>query len=196
MNVNPELKKVFENKPLLPFRKNKNLRQCIGGNTVEKNKKLPTTNKFTNGKCSPCFSNSRSLCCKQIIETEHFKSNQTNRTFRIFQKTTCKSNFIIYLLECELCKIQYVGNAETAFNIRLNNNRKDVKDPKAIPVDKHFNQTGHNFNLRSKFIIIEQLQDIEKTSNEILKERLKTRETFWIKKLKTLTPSGLNQDLN
>ena len=78
----------------------------------------------------------------------------------------------------------------------MNNHRKDVKDPKAIPVDKHFNQTGHNFNLHAKFIIIEQLQDIEKTFNEILKERLKTRETFWIKKLKTLTPSILNQDLN
>ena len=78
----------------------------------------------------------------------------------------------------------------------MNNHRKDVKDPKAIPVDKHFNQTGHNFHLHAKLIIIEQLQEIEKTSNEILKERLKTRETFWIKKLKILIPSGLNQDLN
>ena len=171
MNVNPELKKVFENQPLLAFRKNKNLRQLIGGNTIEKNKKLLTTNKFTNGKCSPCFSNSRTLCCKKVIKTEHFKSNQTNRIFRIFQKTTCKNNFIIYLLESELCKIQYLGKTEAAFNIRLNNHGKDVKDHKAIPVDKHFNQTGHNFNLHAKFIIIEQLQDIEKTSNEILTER-------------------------
>ena len=168
----------------------------IRGNTIEKNKKLLTTNKFTNGKCSPCFSSSRTLCCNKVIKTDHSKSNEANRTFRIFQKTTCKSNFIIYLLECDLCKILYVRKAKTAFNILLNNHRKDVKNPKAIPVDKHFSQTGHNFNLHSKFITIEQLQDIEKTSNEILKERLKTRETFWIKKLKTLTPSGLNQDLN
>ena len=135
-------KKLFENKLLLAFRKNKNLRQLIGGNTIEKNKKLLTTNKFTNGKCSPCFSNSRTLYCIQVIKTEHDKSNQTSRTFRIFQKTTCKSNFIVYLLECELCKIQFVGKAEIAFNIRFNNHKKDIKDPKAIPVDKHFNQTG------------------------------------------------------
>ena len=100
------------------------------------------------------------------------------------------------LTRTQLSKIQYVGKAETAFNTRLNNHRKDVKDTKAIPVDKHFNQRGHNFNLHTKFIITEQLQDIEKTSNEVLKERLKKRETFWIKKLKTITPSGLNQDLN
>ena len=68
----------------------------------------------------------------------------------------------------------------------MNNHRKDSKDPKAISVDKHFNQTRHNFNLHVKFIIIEQLQDIEKTSPEILKERLKTRETFWIKKNKDI----------
>ena len=90
LNVNPELRKVLENKPLLAFRRNKNLRQLIGGNTTGKNKKLLTTNKFTNGKCLPCFSNSRTLCCKQVIKTEHFKSNLTNRTFRILKKTTCK----------------------------------------------------------------------------------------------------------
>ena len=86
LNVNPELKKVFENKPLFAFRKNKNLRQLIGGNTIEKNKKLLTTNKFTNGNCSPCFSNSRTLCSKQVIKTVLFKSNHINRIFRIFQK--------------------------------------------------------------------------------------------------------------
>ena len=42
LNVNPKLKEVFENKPLLAFRKNKNLRQLIGENTIEKNKKLLT----------------------------------------------------------------------------------------------------------------------------------------------------------
>ena len=102
----------------------------------------------------------------------------------------------MYFLECELCKIQYVGKAETAFNRTLNNHRKGVKDPKSIPVCKQFNQAGLNFNLHAKFIIIEQLPDIKKTSSEILKERLKTRVTFWIKKLKTLTSSGLNQHLN
>ena len=156
MNVNPELQKVFENKPLLAFCKNKNLRQLIGGNAIEKNKKLLTNIKFTNGECSPCFSNSGTLC-KNVIQTEHFKSNHTNRRFRIFQKTTCTSNSIIYLLECELCKIQFVGKAETAFNIRLDDHRKYIKYPKAIPADKHLNQTRHNFNLHAKFIIIEQL---------------------------------------
>ena len=36
LNVSPELKKLFENKPLLNFRKNKNLGQLIGGSAIEK----------------------------------------------------------------------------------------------------------------------------------------------------------------
>ena len=67
---------------------------------------------------------------------EHFKSNESNRTFRIFKKTACKSNFIIDLLECKLCKIQYVGKAEKDFNIRLNNHRTDAKDPNGTTIDK------------------------------------------------------------
>ena len=38
-------------------------------------------------------------------------------------------------MECKLCKVQYVGKAETAFNIRLNNYSKDVSSPKSIPAD-------------------------------------------------------------
>ena len=36
LNTNRELKKVFENKALFDVRKNKNLRQLIGGNIIEK----------------------------------------------------------------------------------------------------------------------------------------------------------------
>ena len=39
-------------------------------------------------------------------------------------------------MECTLCNKQYVGNAETAFNIRLNNHRKDTKDSNAIVIVK------------------------------------------------------------
>ena len=52
-----------------------------------------------------------------------------------------------------------------------------------------------NFNTHAKFILIEQIRhiDIDKEKN---KERLKQRENFWILTLETLTPKGLNQELN
>ena len=40
---------------------------------------------------------------------------------------TCASSYVIYLMQCILCNKQYVGKAETSFNIRLNNHQNDVK---------------------------------------------------------------------
>ena len=99
-------------------------------------------------------------------------------------------------MECALCKIQYVAKAETAFNIRLSNHRKDKNNPKSIPANLHFRKPGHSFNLHAKFTLIEQLSNIHTTYKETLKFRLKRREDFWIQKLETLIPNGLNQELN
>ena len=56
-----------------------------------------------------------------------------------------------------------------------------MKKANAIAAFKHFTNNEHTFSKHGKFIVIEQLRN--------------TRENFWIKKLKTLTPYGLNQKL-
>ena len=97
-------------------------------------------------------------------------------------------------MECIKCKIQYIGKSQTEFNIRLNNHRKDVKATNAIPACKHFNQ-NHSFNNDAKFTLIEKL-NVQNVSQELKIKRLKEREDFWIKELKTLIPDGLNHELN
>ena len=89
-----------------------------------------------------------------------------------------KSSLVIYLLECFICNIHFVGKSETQFNVRLNNHRKDVKNPNAIPACKHFNRHYRDFNNSGKIIIIEQLRNIRTTSTEILKEKQKQRKNF------------------
>ena len=110
-----------------------------------------------------------------------FISQQTKRTFKIYNKVNCKSEDVIYLMECTLCNKQYVGKAETAFNIRLNNHRKDTKNSNAILACRHFQKQGHNFNSHAKFIIIDR-QVNTSSSKDILRERLIQRENFWIQK--------------
>ena len=92
------------------------------------------------------------------------------------------------------CKIQYVGKSKTPFYIRLKNHRKVIKDLSAIPACKSINSPNYDFNAHRKFTMIEQLRNITSSSTEILEERLKQREKFWIKK--PLAPYGLNQGLN
>ena len=145
MLVNPELKERLQSSPIIALRKNKNLRQIIGSNTIEHNIKLIRSSNKVNG---------------------------------------------------NICNIQYVGKSETTFTICLNNHRKDVKDPNALRADKHFTLPGHDCNKNAKFTLIEKLTNTNKVATETLKERLKNRESFWIIKLRTLTPNGLNQELN
>ena len=116
--------------------------------------------------------------------------------FNIYHKVSCKSNYVIYLFECLPCKIQYVGKPETPFHIRLNNHRKNIKNPHAIKACKHFNNWNYVFQKHGEFILIEQLNNVKNTSTEVLKQRLKDRENYCFKRLKTLLTFGLNQELN
>ena len=75
-------------------------------------------------------------------------------------------------MECALCKVQYVGKAETAFNIRLNNHMKDVSNPKSIPADLHFRKPGRSFNLNAKFTLIE--QSCSRTKSVIFTQLIRT----------------------
>ena len=91
--------------------------------------------------------------------------------------------------------MQYVGKAGTAFNLGLNKHRKDTKQPNSFLACKQFQGQGHNFNKHAKFIIIDILVNLH-GSKEVLREMSVVRENFWIQKLKTLVPFGLNQELS
>ena len=194
--------KRYSNKKLAHIQANQSckkatsLDQIIGTNSIHNNEKLiKTKNNHQAGKHVRCNS-TRCLCSQQLISAATFKSNQTKKTFKIYHRANCKSSFVIFLLECYICNIQYVGKSETPFYIRLNNRRKEVKNPNAMPACKHFNRLDHDFNNHGRFIIKEHLRNILATPTETLKERLKQRENFWIMKLQTLALLGLNQDLH
>ena len=192
LQINSKLQETFQNNPFGAFKRNKNLQEIIGGHKI----KNQTHSKSRKGKSEPCNTIKPSLCCKQVIDAGTFRSYQTQQLYTIFHKLNCKSKFIIYLMECASCRVQYVGKAETAFSIRLNNHRKDVNNRKSIPADLHFRKPGQSFNLHAKFILIEELSNIHTTDKDTLKFRLKCREDFRIQKLYMLTPKGLNQELN
>ena len=134
------------------------------------------------------------LYAVKIVNTKTFENYQTKRTFKILHKLNCKCSFMIYLMECTLCKIQYVGKAEKPFNIRLNKHRKDANsnNPKAIPVSIHFKQAGHNFSKQATLTLTEQLNNTINTDIDTIKIRLKRGEDFSMLKPDALTPKGLN----
>ena len=60
-------------------------------------------------------------------KNNYFFGQQTKKIYKTFHNVKCASSYVICLMECILCNKQYVSKAETSFNIRLNNHRKDVK---------------------------------------------------------------------
>ena len=80
-------------------------------------------------------------------------------------------------MECILYTMQYVRRAETSFNQRLNNHRKDIKKPHSILAFKHFQDQGRNSNKNSKFIIIDKLVNLH-SSKEALREMLVMKENL------------------
>ena len=121
-------------------------------------------------------------------------SQQTKRTFNIFFNLNCKSENVIYLMESTLCNMQYVRKTDTAFNLRLNNHRKNAKKPNSYLAFTHFQGKGHNFNKHAKFIIIDKMVNLL-GSKEALQKVLVIREYFWIQKLEVLVTFGLKQEL-
>ena len=96
-----------------------------------------------------------------------------------------------------LCRnTQYVGKSEPPANLRINTHRYEVNNPKAIAFDKHFLLPGHNFNANARFTLIEQVRTTANTNKQAIRQLLENREDFWIDKLKTISPNGLNAHLN
>ena len=157
---------------MITNKRNKSLGELIEGNTLQGGKVFKTHLQTIKDESKSCNTTSKSsLCCTQVVNTKTFESYQTKSKFKIFHILNCKSSFVIYLMECTLFKIQYVGKAETLFNIWLNNHRKDANGnyPTSISASIHFRQHGHNFNKNAKFTLIEQINNIVNTDIDTIK---------------------------
>lgn len=198
LNLDQETSQKFVEKPIVVYRRNKNLRDIIGQTTIINNKVQREKQRPTGG-CKPCKPDASNLCCKQLSKANTITSTVNNKTFKIYHTTNCKSTNIIYVMECIKCRIQYVGKSEPPFEIRINGHRSDATNPtlgkKIIPASKHFHDQHHNFNRDAKFTIVEQIQDQRKTKEE-KRQLLLKRENIWITNLGTLNPRGFNIKLN
>ena len=195
LNIDQKMKKTFTTKPIMAYRRNQNLGDILGQKTIVNNKVVRKNTSHQIGSCTPCLSRGENKCCKQIRKTQKFKSNRTKKTYNIFHKVNCKSQWVIYLMECIICQIQYVGKSEWPMNIRVNKHRYDANQPDSIDVCQHFQSPGHCFESHAKFTIIEELKQKNRPKH-IMRKILEQREDSWVVKLRTLSPDGFNKELN
>ena len=108
------LARIFEQRPLIAYRRPKSLRDTLVSSKLRS--KTTGDHTTTTGDCGPCKKPKCSWCIR-INKTSTFTGTQDTKVFDIFHTVNCQSTFVIYIIECKICKLQYVGKSETAFNL-------------------------------------------------------------------------------
>jgi hypothetical protein len=163
--------------PIVAFKRPKNLSDYLIKSDLNVQDNIQGANSCNRPRCSHC---------KNINKGTQFTSHNTGETFNLRCNTTCKSDNVIYLITCTECNLQYVGQTSQQVSKRMNSHRFDVNnftDPAfSSLVASHFNSNKHSL---SNFSFMP-IDIVRNTVNRLCKE------TFWIHRLKTLHPDGLN----
>ena len=121
--------------------------------------------------------------CQKIMTGTTFTSHTNNRKFKIEGHHNCQSNYVIYLIECNLCHQQYVGQTSNTLHARLTSHSSDIKKRKLTSVAAHFTSPGHSITHLKCTAIAQSYRD----------GNLKLRhEEAWIRLLETWYPNGMN----
>ena len=62
--VEPKGQKMFNSFPAVAFKRNKNLRDFLGGNKLHNNQKLIHVKTINKEKCHSCLTRTTNFCCK------------------------------------------------------------------------------------------------------------------------------------
>ena len=113
---------IFNKPPLVAYRRPQSLHDRL----VRSKFVSETPHNLIPKGCRAC---ERTKCSwrKNLNQTTTFTNPNNKKTFTIFHAADCYSSWIIYIIECNICKLQYIGKSETAFNLQLNNHRNHIK---------------------------------------------------------------------
>ena len=104
--------------------------------------------------------------------------------------TSCKTTNVVYLITCTKCGKQYVGETGDHVNQRMNGHRDDWKHKRfeTSPVAEHFCSLEHDFLNHTTLCCLDHYP--------VWTDRTrKARESYWIRRLNTLRPYGINKQL-
>ena len=91
----------------------------------------------------------RCKTCKARNFGKSFNSSSTGICYNINQEMNCKTKNVYYLLTCESCDDQYVGETKRQLNYRIKSHNSDIRLKKnGLPIVKHFEKCSPaNFNV-------------------------------------------------
>ena len=128
-------------------------------------------------KCNKC-----KVSCPILQEGKKFRSKNTGKTYKIKQKLSCLSDWVIYLVTCKKCQGQYVGKSKTVFKTRHSNHKQEIK--------KEYGGLGHHYGggggCGYANVSIQLIEQVKVKTLEFLAER----ECFWQHQLRVYVQNG------
>ena len=173
------IKEVFEEPPLVAFKRNQNLKELlirakVMPNRMKKRRKLRGMKKC--GKC---------VVCSFIKEGKSIKNKESLWT--INEEYNCNTKNVVYMLECDKdnCKKRYIGETNREVKERIKEHIGYAKNNKTLyATGEHFNLPGHTYQ-NMKFTIVEKV----KKQDIIYRQE---REKYFIQKFNTFY-DGINK---
>ena len=137
----------------------------------------------------PCDFRPHCFTCDFIAPQSEIISTITKQSFRIQTEMDCNSSNIIYMIQCDSCDIQYIGQTKRSLRHRFNNHRFDILNSRNTVIGIHFNQLRCSYE-DCKITPVFQCPKLA-TEDLTTKKRIEI-EQYFIGLFKTYQPHGLN----
>ena len=135
-------------------------------------------------------------CGKNCLTCKYISDGQTSYTFHATGETRpitnyidCNSKNVIYMIQCNQCSKQYIGETKRRLKNRFNEHRRPVDNPsnisKPTTVSEHFLTNDHSANDITLIPL-----ELTKCNRDSVR---KAREAYLIERGKTLEPLGINK---
>ncbi|XP_077111244.1 uncharacterized protein LOC143767108 [Ranitomeya variabilis] len=170
-----------------PNIKDQLVRADVGTKRPINTQRLLSTQRNGTFPCLNCAS------CSNVIKSSTITHPRSGKTYPIHGFHTCDSNFVVYLIKCP-CGLLYIGETTQHIKDRISSHKSTIRCGKNwLPLPDHFTKFKHTV-AQLKFQVIEKVPRPRRGGDHV--RLLRARETFWIYKLDTLAPKGLNREID
>ena len=108
-----EHREIFPEPLVTAFRRHKNLNDLL----VKAG--LTNNNNCDKRGCTRC-EKSRCQICQFMSNSDSFYSHLAKKEYKVKFSFNCDSSNVVYLVDCVVCGIQYMGNTSKPFSLRFN----------------------------------------------------------------------------
>lgn len=188
LSVDPRLSAIFPSPPRVTFRRPKNLKNyLVRARVSTRESDGNQTATYQRPFCGPCNGRSNCAICK-ILPYQQEITSKNNESFSLQcgRGADCNSKNVVYCVTCLKCRLQYVGCTSNKLRLRINQHKSNIRNTKNL--HQCYRLYDH-FTQKSDHSLADiQLTVLATTSSA----NLENVENFWIIRLNSIHPHGLN----